>query len=80
MKVQLITPEKILFEGEADMLTAPGTEGDFGVLAGHMPFLSTLRPGTVTVELSGGGKQEVAIAGGVAEVVPDRATLLIEAA
>jgi F-type H+-transporting ATPase subunit epsilon len=80
MKVQLITPEKILFEGDAEMVTAPGTEGDFGALPGHSPLISTLRSGVITIDLVGGEKREVAITGGVAEVTPDHATFLIEAA
>ena len=78
MKLQLITPEKTLFDGEAEYIAIPGAEGEFGVLSGHAPVIATLKEGTVTVELSGGEKKEFAISGGVAEVVPERCTLLVE--
>jgi F-type H+-transporting ATPase subunit epsilon len=80
MKLQLITPEKILFEGDAAYIGIPGTEGEFGVLDGHAPVLSTLKEGVVTVELASGEKREFAVVSGVAEVVPERCTLLVEVA
>ncbi len=80
MHLQLITPERVLFEGEAYMVTAPGVEGDFGVLDGHMPFISTLRPGVIIVDLADGQTHRFTVAGGVAEVVPDRVTILAEKA
>ncbi len=80
MKLQLITPEKTLFDGEAVSVGVPGSEGDFGVLDGHAPVIATLKEGTVSVELEGGATKEFAISGGVAEVVPERCTLLVEAA
>ncbi len=79
MKLQLITPEKTLFDGEAEYIGVPGSEGEFGVLSGHAPVIATLKEGTVSVELSGGEKKEFAISGGVAEVVPERCTLLVTA-
>lgn len=80
MKLQLITPEKILFEGDASYIGIPGTEGDFGVLDGHAPTVSTLKEGVVSVDLANGEKKEFAVTGGVAEVVPERCTLLVEVA
>jgi F-type H+-transporting ATPase subunit epsilon len=46
----LVAPERELFSGDVDLVQAPGTEGDFGVLAGHAPFMTTLREGKVTVK------------------------------
>lgn len=80
MKLQVITPEKILFEGEASYVQIPGTEGEFGVLDGHAPVVSTLKEGVVTVDLASGEKKEFSVTGGVAEVVPERCTLLVEVA
>ena len=80
MKLQLITPEKILFEGNASYIQIPGAEGEFGVLDGHAPTVATLKEGVVAVELASGEKREFAITGGVAEVVPERCTLLVEVA
>lgn len=80
MQVQLITPEKILFEGQAAYVQVPGAEGEFGVMPGHMPFISTLREGVISIELENGQKQEFAVISGACEVVPQRVTLLVEAA
>ncbi len=78
MQLQIITPEKVLFSGSIAMVTAPGTEGEFGVLPGHAPFISTLKNGEIVVNPENGGEQRIAIASGVAEVTPERCTLLIE--
>jgi F-type H+-transporting ATPase subunit epsilon len=77
---QLITPEKIFFEGEASYVQVPGAEGEFGVMVGHMPFISTLKPGIVGIELPGGGRKEFTVTGGIAEVTAERCTLLVEKA
>ena len=50
----LVSPEKLLFSGEVDQVDVPGSEGDFGVLAGHAPFVTTLRPGILTMYREGG--------------------------
>ena len=73
----LVTPEKLLLKAEADMVEVPGAEGDFGVLAGHAPIIASLRPGVVTVE-NNGATRRFYVSGGVAEVLPDRCTLLAE--
>jgi len=78
MELQIITPEKIIFSGPITMVTVPGVEGDFGVLAGHAPFISTLKAGEVVVNLENGKEERIAIESGVAEVTPERCTLLIE--
>src|SRR5438270_10538062 len=66
----LVSPEKLLFSGEVDQVDVPGTEGDFGVLAGHAPTVSALRPGIMTVFV-GGEKQRMVVLGGFAEVSAD---------
>src|SRR5437868_5365285 len=80
MQLDIITPEKILFSAEADMVVIPGTLGDFGVLPGHAPFISTIRPGIITIETEGAAPRKIAIIGGIAEVVPDHCTVLAETA
>ena len=80
MRLQLITPEKILFEGDATYVAVPGELGDFGVLPGHEPFISTLRPGIVGVDLASGEKKEFPVEGGIAEVTPEKCVLLVETA
>ncbi len=75
----LVAPERELFAGEVEQVDAPGAEGDFGVLAGHEPFMTTLRTGEVVVTAA--GKRRVfSIQGGFADVTPESFTLLAESA
>lgn len=78
MKVQLITPERILFEGDAAYVQVCGSQGEFGVLPNHAPFISTLKEGNIAIDLSSGEKKEFHVISGVAEVLPERVTLLVE--
>jgi F-type H+-transporting ATPase subunit epsilon len=73
----LVAPERELYAGEVDQVDAPGTEGDFGVLHGHAPFMTTLRPGEVVVK-AGGASRIFTIQGGFADVTPESFTLLAE--
>jgi len=66
----LVSPEKLLFSGEVDQVDVPGSEGDFGVLAGHAPTVSALRPGIMTVFING-DQQRMVVLGGFAEVSAD---------
>ena len=66
----LVSPEKLLFSGEVDQVDIPGTEGDFGVLAGHAPTVSALRPGIMTVYVNSNALRMVVL-GGFAEVSAD---------
>jgi F-type H+-transporting ATPase subunit epsilon len=75
MHLSIITPEKTLFSGDADMVTIPGSEGVFGVLPKHAPFISSLKAGTVIIE-TGGKQQQIEITGGFAEVTPEHVTVL----
>jgi F-type H+-transporting ATPase subunit epsilon len=76
---ELVSPEKLLFSGEVEQVDVPGAEGDFGVLAGHAPFVSTLRPGILTVHGSG-GEQKIVVLGGFAEVSAEGLTVLADMA
>lgn len=78
-KVDIVTPERIVFSEEAVSLVAPSEEGYYGVLAGHAPFLCTLRPGEVTIRRDK-GDIHVATGGGFMEVTPQKAILLSESA
>jgi len=78
MHLSIITPEKTLFSAEARMVTIPGTEGEFGVLPRHAPFISSLRPGAITIDTTDGKQQTIEITGGFAEVTPERCTVLAE--
>ena len=71
----LVSPEKLLFSGDVEQVDVPGAEGDFGVLAGHAPLVSTLRPGILTV-YSSGGTQKIVVLGGFAEVSAEGLTVL----
>ena len=71
----LVSPEKILFSGEVSQVDVPGSEGDFGVLAGHAPLVTTLRPG-VLVNYSERDTQRIVVDGGFAEVGPAGLTVL----
>lgn len=74
----LATPESAFFSGLAHMVEAPGTLGDFGVLPGHMNFISTLRPGVITIQDEADRILRVFVAGGIAEVNNTSCTILAE--
>jgi F-type H+-transporting ATPase subunit epsilon len=75
----LVSPEKLLFSGEVTQVDVPGTEGDFGVLAGHAPIVTTLRPGILVIYRDG-GELRVVVNGGFAEVGPTGLTVLADMA
>ena len=75
----LVSPEKLLFAGEVNQVDLPGAEGDFGVLAGHAPLVSTLRPGILVIR-DERGELPVVINGGFAEVGPTGLTVLADMA
>ena len=75
----LVAPEKLLFSGEVSQVDVPGAEGDFGVLAGHAPLITTLRPGILVVH--GEGRQmRIVVSGGFAEVGPAGLNVLADMA
>src|SRR2546429_5430017 len=75
----LVSPEKLLFSGEVEQVDVPGSEGDFGVLAGHAPLMTTLRPGILVLHREGGALK-VVVNGGFAEVNPAGLTVLADMA
>jgi len=75
----LVSPEKLLFSGEVSQVDVPGSEGDFGVLAGHAPLMTTLRPGILVLHGEGGALQ-VVVNGGFAEVGAAGLTVLADMA
>ena len=76
----LVSPERLLLSEEAEMVTVPGSEGDLGVLAGHMPVISSLRPGVIDVRGGSEGDARFFVLGGFAEVNPLKITVLAEEA
>jgi F-type H+-transporting ATPase subunit epsilon len=77
---ELVSPERLLFSGDVAEVDIPGTEGDMGILPGHAPVLSTLRPGVLTMTKDDGTKERIFVRGGFAEVNPQGLTVLAELA
>jgi F-type H+-transporting ATPase subunit epsilon len=75
----LVSPEKLAFSGEVDQVDIPGTEGDFGVLAGHAPIVAGIRPGVLTV-ITGDKREKIIVLGGIAEMSEKGLTVLAEVA
>lgn len=75
---ELVSPEKLLLSEEVDMVLIPGSEGDFGVLPGHAPMISSIRPGVICIFAGGKVEKRLFVAGGFAEVTPERCTVLAE--
>jgi F-type H+-transporting ATPase subunit epsilon len=76
---ELVSPEKLLFSGEVDQVDVPGSEGDFGVLAGHAPLMTALRPGILVLHRESGALP-VVVDGGFAEVSAAGLTVLADMA
>lgn len=76
----LVSPERLLLSEEADMVTIPATDGYMGVLAGHMPLITTLKPGVIDVTGGTRGDQRFFVLGGFAEVSTHKITVLAEEA
>ena len=78
---ELVTPEKLVMSDDVYMVVVPGTEGEFGVLAGHAPVMSTLRDGDLAIYRTAGSQPEkVRVTGGFAEVSDKGLTVLAESA
>lgn len=76
---ELVSPERLVRSGEVHMVVVPGTEGDFGVLAGHAPLMSSIRPGEIAIYATAGATPElIRIDGGFAEVSAKGLTILAE--
>ena len=76
----LVSPEQMLLSEDVTMVTLPGTEGYFGVLAGHAPVISTLRPGVIEVKDGESGDMRIFVRGGFAEVDRTKVVVLAEEA
>ena len=80
IRLEVVTPEKLVVSEDAQIVVAPGAEGEFGVLAGHTPFLTTLRLGTIRYQDSEGRERFVLVNGGFSEALPNKVTVLAEVA
>ena len=79
LQFELVTPEKLVRSDSVHMVVVPGSEGDFGVLEGHAPFMSTVKAGELQIIRNAGGETErIAIEGGFAEVNERGLTVLTE--
>jgi len=78
--LEIVTPTRILFQGEVEMLRAPGTLGSFQVFPGHAPLISTLEVGEIDIRLPGGKERAIATSGGFVEVLRKGVTVLAETA
>lgn len=80
IKLEVVTPEKIVVSEEAEIVASPGSLGEFGVLIGHTPFLTTLKTGVIRYTGADGNEKTVFVSGGFCEALPDKVTVLAESA
>jgi F-type H+-transporting ATPase subunit epsilon len=79
IRCEIVSQDRMVYEGDADMVLLPGVEGEMGILPNHAPLLTTLKFGVIRVR-AGGMEQVFTVAGGVAEVQPKIVTVLADAA
>ena len=80
VQFELVTPEKLILSTAVEMVVVPGTEGNFGVLPGHSPLISTIRPGMIEIYENRAVTERIFVVSGIAEVTPERCTVLAEEA
>ena len=80
VQFELVTPERLLLSEMVEMVVVPGTEGNFGVLPGHAPLISSIRSGTIDVYEGQTITRRIFVVSGIAEVTPERCTVLADEA
>jgi len=80
VQFELVTPERLLLSEMVEMVVVPGTEGNFGVLPGHAPLISSIRPGTIDIYEGQTVTRRIFVVSGIAEVTPERCTVLADEA
>src|SRR5580692_10796247 len=81
VQFELVTPERLVLSTEVEMVVVPGAEGNFGVLPGHAPLISTVRPGMIEIyETRPNISDRIFVVSGIAQVTPERCTVLAEEA
>ena len=80
MTVEVVTPERVVYSGQAEMVIARGVQGDLGILPNHMPLVTPLKTAPVRIKVEGGQEVRVAVSGGFMEVRGDKVTILAETA
>jgi F-type H+-transporting ATPase subunit epsilon len=78
LEFELVTPERLVFSEMVEMVVVPGTEGNFGVLPGHAPLVSTIRPGMIEIYQGQSVTRRIFVVSGVAEVTAERCTVLAD--
>ena len=78
--VDVVSAEEAIYSGEANFVALPGQEGELGILPGHVPLITRIRPGAVRIKGADGKEEDVFVAGGILEVQPDRVTVLADTA
>ncbi|MBY0335382.1 MAG: ATP synthase F1 subunit epsilon [Acetobacteraceae bacterium] len=79
-QLELVSPEKLLLSRQVEMVIVPAFEGEMGILPGHSPMIVALRGGTIRVRENGQETERLFVAGGFAEITPDRVTVLADEA
>ena len=81
IKVDVVSAEEHIFSGEAELVSLPGTSGELGIMPGHLPLITLIRPGFVRVHVPGEQEPEqIFVAGGVLGVQPEQVTVLADTA
>ena len=80
IQVEIVSSEKSLYSGEAAMIVAPGAGGELGILPGHAPLLTQIKPGVLKINMPNGEEEFVYVSGGILEVQPDKITVLADVA
>jgi len=80
LQVDVVSAEEAIFAGEAKFVALPGEAGELGILPGHTPLISRIRPGTVKIVRADGAEENIFVAGGILEVQPGMVTVLADTA
>jgi F-type H+-transporting ATPase subunit epsilon len=79
IRCEIVSQDRIVYQGEVDIVVLPGAEGVMGILPNHSPLLTVLQYGIITIRTKG-NEENFTVAGGVAEIQPDQVTILADAA
>ncbi|GAB4090918.1 F0F1 ATP synthase subunit epsilon [Hydrogenophaga soli] len=80
IQVDVVSAEESIFSGPAKFVALPGEAGELGILPGHVPLITRIKPGAVRIEKADGGEEFVFVAGGILEVQPNHITVLSDTA
>ena len=80
IRVDVVSAEESIFSGDAKFVALPGEAGELGILPGHIPLITRIKPGAVRIEKAEGGEEFVFVAGGILEVQPNHITVLSDTA